>query len=366
MSYNAAMHAVRWLTFAGAWLVLGGLAAAAPTPPAYPAALASARAAMAARQYRQARDDYARAAKLPGADRALCALGMADADFRLASFGAGEKECRRVAELAPTPVERAAALQLAGAIALQRAAYAQITAVSEADAARRLAPFSTGPWRKWLAQAERDVRAAMAAEPENARLHFALALCLLRAGQTGAGEQQLRIYLRQRPTGAAAPMARTYLADPDAALPGRAPAFAIVAGGAHLSPQALEGKVVLLDFWGSWCPPCRASVGSLQELWKQFGRRGDFVLLSVDSHEPAAAGRKFIATHGMIWPQYWDGDQVMEKAFRVHLFPTFILLDRRGVIRGQWSGENGWRDRSLLGDAIKALLHWQPRAVRGG
>lgn len=356
------MRNVRCITTAAAWLALAAVAPAAATPLSYPQELASARIAMAAGQYRQARQDYARAAKLPGADRALCAIGMAEADGQRNAFGDSEKEASRGIRLAATPGERAAALELAGAIEVRQAAFAQIQAEAEADAAHRLADFSAGHQRQWLARGESDLQAALALAPRNAELRFDLAVCLLREGQTAAAQAQWRAYLQQDPRGAAASLARLYLHDPDAALAERTPGFQIVTdGGVALSPRALEGKVVLLDFWGSWCPPCRASVGSLQQIWKEFGRGGDFVLLSVDSGEPAAAGNKFIARHRMVWPQYWDGRKVMAKAFRVHAFPTFILLDRRGVIRARWSGESGWRTQSLLGNAVKATLRWRPQ-----
>jgi thiol-disulfide isomerase/thioredoxin len=126
--------------------------------------------------------------------------------------------------------------------------------------------------------------------------------------------------------------------------------------GARLSTRRLEGKVVLLDFWGSWCPPCRETVGELRQIWKRYGRRGDFVILSIDSREKRPAGQKFIAAHHMVWPQFWDAHAALEKAFGVRAYPTFILLDRRGVIRGWWTGEYGWRTGGFLDSVVQRWL----------
>ncbi|MGH9533896.1 MAG: TlpA family protein disulfide reductase [Terriglobales bacterium] len=354
------MRPVAWLApvLAASLLLASAAALAAQSSSSpYDVVLAAARAAMAQHHYAKARQDYQRAARLPGANAATCDLGMADADGMRASFGAAEKECRRAAQAASTPVSRAAALQLAGALELKRAVYAQAVAIGRSEAQYRMVLPSAKDQRRWLAQGEADLRAALQQAPQAAALHFDLAACLLREGRIKAADPQLQTYLRLDASGPLAPLARSFLANPDLALAYHAPPFTVLtSSGDRLTPQSLEGKVVLLDFWGSWCPPCRESVPFLQQLWKRYGRRGDFVLLSIDSHEPDAEGAKFIAAHHMIWPQYWDFHSTVEKAFAVHSYPTFILLNRQGVMRARWSGEDGWRTGATFERMVRTAL----------
>lgn len=333
-------------------LVLGllSLPLAAQAPSAYQTALDGARLAMAARRYDQARKFYARAAKSPGADLALCDLGMAHADLARASFKDAEKECEAAAHTAANATERATACALAGVVLLDDATYEDFQS------------GSSGKQKKLLALGEQQLRAALALMPNEPALHFNLATALLREGDVAAGDGELQSYLRLAPNGASAALARRYLANPDLALANHAPDFAIVTeDGAQYSPPALTGKVVLLDFWGSWCGPCRQSVPLLVQLWKQYSQ-ANFVLISVDSGEPQAKGERFIARNRMVWPQYWDGSRAMQTAFQVRAFPTFILLDSRGVIRGRWEGEEGWRTGALLSSEVH---DWLKRSASG-
>ena len=345
------------LTATAAAILLAAGALAAATPSGYQAELAAARAAMAKHQYGKARSDYARAAELPGSDSVLCYMGMAEADAMRAKFSGSIKDCGRAERAAHSAARRAAALQLAGSVELRRGAYHQAAAVRRASLNQHLPDVPEKHIRAWLAQGERDYRAAEALAPNSAVLRFDLAVCLAREGQTAAADRQFRASLRLAPNGPAAAMARTDLADPDAALAYHAPEFRLrTDSGARLSTRGLEGKVVLLDFWGSWCPPCRETVGELRQIWKRYGRRGDFVILSIDSQEKRPAGQKFIAAHHMVWPQFWDGHAALEKAFGVHDYPTFILLDRQGVIRGWWTGEYGWRTGGFLDSVVQRWL----------
>lgn len=323
-----------------------GAAAQAPSP--YDSALEAARAAMAQQRYNEAHKEYSRAAKLPGADALVCEMGMANADGMQASFGRGQKECAAALRLAASPQQRSAVLALAGALDLKQAAAEQWR-----DAFSKHIPGL-------LAAADSNLRAALALTPNDALLHFDLATALLREGQLAQAGAQSQAYLQLAPLGPMSALARGYLTDPDLGLANRAPDFhAVLSDGTQLSLQTLAGKVVLLDFWGSWCPPCRESVATLQSIWHRFANQPGFVLLSVDSHESRAAGAGFAAAHKMTWPQYWDGDGQVQRAFGVHLYPTFILLDGHGVMRGRWAGE-GMSTGAVLEYRIKDWLARAP------
>jgi thiol-disulfide isomerase/thioredoxin len=110
-----------------------------------------------------------------------------------------------------------------------------------------------------------------------------------------------------------------------------APDFAITTlSGETITLAGLEGKIVLLDFWATWCPPCVASVGELRDLRRAWPEER-LALVSVSVDEDETAWRQFVAGHGMTWPQYRDTDERLVLAFRVSAFPTYVLLDGDGA-----------------------------------
>lgn len=103
--------------------------------------------------------------------------------------------------------------------------------------------------------------------------------------------------------------------------------------------QELRGKVVLVNFWATWCPPCRESVGELKDLTKKYPA-DKVVLISISVDSDDAAWRKFVADKKMMWLQYRDADGKMQHSYGVHSFPTYMVIDGDGVLRQRLSGLN--------------------------
>jgi len=123
-----------------------------------------------------------------------------------------------------------------------------------------------------------------------------------------------------------------------------APSFTlrrIDAGGDVQIPAAqLRGHVVMLDFWATWCVPCRRELPEIDRLAKRLG--GQALFFAVDSamtDEPGDAGdtpgkaRQALAAQGLTLPLAWSGDGVLETACRVRGLPSLVVLDRAGRIR---------------------------------
>jgi peroxiredoxin len=138
--------------------------------------------------------------------------------------------------------------------------------------------------------------------------------------------------------------AEAFAADPLAylplALPRPAPAFALKdLTGQALSNESLKGKVVLLDFWATWCAPCRKAMPELQALHRKYAGRGFAVVgVSIDEDGPAKV-RKFVAARKITYPIALDSETSPAwEAYRVKAVPAAFLLDREGRIVARWTG----------------------------
>lgn len=96
---------------------------------------------------------------------------------------------------------------------------------------------------------------------------------------------------------------------------------------------SLKGKVVLVNFWATWCPPCRKEMPDLQILQDRFKEKG-FVILSI-SDEDASKVNPFIAEHRYTWPILLDPGRKVNDLYHVQGIPKSFLYDRRGKLIGQ-------------------------------
>lgn len=112
----------------------------------------------------------------------------------------------------------------------------------------------------------------------------------------------------------------------------------------------LEGKVVVVNFWGTWCPPCRVELPHLAELEKRFENDPDFMLLAVscgmggleDAETLFRDTRTFLEEEEIEIASYADPNETVRQAFNsiggFRGYPTTFVMDRQGVIRAVWVG----------------------------
>jgi thiol-disulfide isomerase/thioredoxin len=101
------------------------------------------------------------------------------------------------------------------------------------------------------------------------------------------------------------------------------------------------GHAVLLNFWASWCEPCRDELPSLVRL---AGREPGLRVVAVDYREPADAVRRFVAATPLPLPVALDADGAAAKAFDVHAFPSTVAIAADGRVRFVAMGECDWTD----------------------
>jgi thiol-disulfide isomerase/thioredoxin len=112
-------------------------------------------------------------------------------------------------------------------------------------------------------------------------------------------------------------------------------------GGGSRRLADLRGEVVLLNFWASWCEPCRAEMPSL-ELLAQRHEKDRLQVLAVNHREADAAVRRFVEQTALTLPVLRDADGAAARAFGVGVFPSTVVIGRDGRARFTVLGELDW------------------------
>jgi thiol-disulfide isomerase/thioredoxin len=198
---------------------------------------------------------------------------------------------------------------------------------------------------------DRLVRAATIAlaadRPDEARSWVALALG---AGAEGRAEEQwVRLGggavpgLDPSPTDLEAPV--WYPPLPDLEIP--------LLDGGRFDLASARGKILLLDFWASWCAPCLQELPRLQSLWESTKERG-LVAVAINAQEPDDVARQTAGSLGLTLPigRYTDS---AHRQLRVNTLPTVILADRDGRIRERWNGYATGLEEAIA-ERVGALL----------
>jgi thiol-disulfide isomerase/thioredoxin len=219
-----------------------------------------------------------------------------------------------------------------------------------------LARMASKPNDKKLKEAEVEMREVLTLAPGLAIAHLNLGKILIRQERDSEGSLELKSYLAAPDSNPKSVLeARRIIANPIRGREPFAPDFSFVSlEGESLSNPALRGKVVLFDFWGTWCPPCRESIPMVLNLHKKYRDR-PFQIVGVSSDDDEQRWKHFIAANHMDWSEYLDSSDVVRESFEINSYPTFVVVDRDGVIT---YSQSGWSPdvQSELEDAINKAL----------
>jgi thiol-disulfide isomerase/thioredoxin len=130
--------------------------------------------------------------------------------------------------------------------------------------------------------------------------------------------------------------------------------FAVPLGGRQ-GLKALEGKVVFLNFWATWCGPCRTEMPSMEILYQRFKNQG-FEILAVNYQEGQKDVAAFMKNYKLSFPAGLDSSGRIGGIYGIEAFPTTYIIDREGYIITRVVGSLNWNTPKMLA-AFETLLN---------
>jgi peroxiredoxin len=124
--------------------------------------------------------------------------------------------------------------------------------------------------------------------------------------------------------------------------------------GARVRLSDLRGKVVFLNIWATWCPPCREEIPSMVKLYQMFRGQG-LEIVAVSEDRDLQALRKFVKANGVTFPVIPDESKLVYGLYRATGVPETHLIDKNGVIQGSQLGPFDWIHPSVV-EKVRALL----------
>jgi thiol-disulfide isomerase/thioredoxin len=231
-------------------------------------------------------------------------------------------------------------------------AAAEIVAEAQGDKNVALAHFqlaaifvNEGVTRRkdeFFPRAHDEFAKALAAVPNFPDAVFADGRALAYMKQDDAAKAQFERFVKMRPEESVdRQRALRYIDQPELARARMAPPFAVTTtNGQRVSLDDMKGKVVLIDFWATWCAPCREALPHMREIAKKF-RDEPLVILSVSLDDDERKWKEFVGKNEMTWLQYRDGGfkGPVSTTFAVEAIPQTFTVDTDGILQDQHIGD---------------------------
>lgn len=117
------------------------------------------------------------------------------------------------------------------------------------------------------------------------------------------------------------------------AIGSKPPSFTLTTfDGQTISPQQMAGKVVLVNFWASWCKPCEQEAPDLQTAWEYYQPRGDVLFVGIAWTDTESASLAYIEKFGITYPNGPDLGTVISQAYRTTGVPETYIIDKNGIL----------------------------------
>ncbi len=266
-----------------------------------------------------AADAYRKANKIAGGQCIECVSGLYGAQMMDGSYKDAIGTAKEMEAMATTPMVKSVA------------AYDRGRAMVARDGEK--------PRPDQLEEARTAFQEAVDLYPANLAALFNLGEVLARLGRMDEAKKDFQQCLGSvNPSDASWLRVKHFAEDPELATHRLAPAFEVTAlDGSKFNLDAMGGRVVLIDFWATWCGPCNEELPHLRKIAKEFS--GDpFVMISVSWDEDEAKWKEFIQKNGMTWVQYRDADHKLANEFGVTAIPHYFTIDSDGVLTSEMMG----------------------------
>jgi len=191
-----------------------------------------------------------------------------------------------------------------------------------------------------LKAAHESLQASIADNPKNTSAYFFDGKVLARLGQIDAARDRFKACLScLNPKDPSYVRAQHFAENPELSLAKMAPAFTVTAlDGSRFNLDEMGGRVVLIDFWATWCGPCNAELPHMKKIAKEFAGQ-PLVIISVSWDSDAAKWKDFINKNEMTWVQYRDADHSLSNRFGINAIPHYFTIDSDGVLTAEMLGE---------------------------
>ena len=213
---------------------------------------------------------------------------------------------------------------------------------------------------KYAAEAEQEFREALKLSPNDDAAGEGLGEALLKQSKDAEGIAVLKEYLSTHPDSRNAGWVRKLISNPRRARENFIPDFsAPTLNGGLLSTESLRGKVLVLDFWATWCGPCVESIPEVRSFAHKFAKE-PVVVISISADKNEDVWRKYVESHDMKWAQIYDGDRVIQRAFGISVYPTYLVVDPEGVLTSVVIGAGPFQPNKIE-SAVKTALKSLPK-----
>ena len=134
-----------------------------------------------------------------------------------------------------------------------------------------------------------------------------------------------------------------------------APSFTLAArGGQNVSLTQYKGQVVMLNFWASWCGPCRQEMPLLESIYRKYNKMG-FTMIGVNVEPDSNAANEWLKATPVSFPILYDRDSKVSKLYDVAGMPSTVIIDRNGKLRVLHRGYKPGDENEYL-DSIRTLI----------
>ena len=290
---------------------------------------------LAASDFVGAESNFKKADKGEGGKCGACKLGLAMVYSRTGELKKGEKAGR-------------AATELLKGHASEFLAYGELGRIYYHRGARKVSYYE---------KAESAFRTAFELSKEESKnALFYLGLVKLKLAEDDEGVAHLSRFVESYPDDENAELARELIANPLKARMELLPKLNLTTlEGEELTSESLRGRVVLLDFWATWCGPCRAAFPALRSMVERH-KDDPFLLVSLSTDNDEAELRRFLAEEETDWPQVWDGRfRSATQKMGVRSYPTYVLVSPEGGILHRVSGGGPGVEADLRRRVAKAV-----------